>query len=268
MGVLLADAPYGLRPGPGAQVNGSHPLAQGLLASFVVESSVVRDGIAGFPLAGVADPCGTVGGLALRFNATAECAVGTWPTSLHVPFPITIDAWFVHIGTPDTVSTIAGVIKSDGTSPYVAYSLYVSNNRYGVTWNNAGVLANLTPATPVVSSYTHQLMHVCASMTTARRALYLNGVEIGTNASAVTTPSYFGAGTQFCFGERNAANPNVAVLASRAWNRALSAAEVSALYAPRTRWEMYSAPNRRVTTAPIFSKARFDDSHQIIGGPM
>jgi len=53
----------------------------------------------------------------------------------------------------------------------------------------------------------------------------------------------------------------------RVWNRALNAGEVYSLFDPLTRWDIYRRPSQRVY-APVFSKARFDDSHQIIGGPM
>jgi len=48
--------------------------------------------------------------------------------------------------------------------------------------------------------------------------------------------------------------------------RMLSNSEIFGLFDPPTRWSLYRSSS--LIHAPIFSKARFDDSHQIIGGPM
>jgi len=51
----------------------------------------------------------------------------------------------------------------------------------------------------------------------------------------------------------------------RIYAGAKSAGFHASVYDPVTRWDLYRTTN---VYAPIFSKARFDDSHQTIGGPM
>jgi len=156
-----------------------------------------------------------------------------------------------------------------------------NGRRFGFLWFTSGVLFCLAETTATAyrsvtlgdNGSFHIVMTYDGNKAVAedRVTLFVNGVLTNFTGSSGTIPAalysaFLGIDWHRDISASVYRYANGTIWNSAWYNRTLTAGEASGLYSPHSRWDLYG---RRATTyAPIFSKARFDDSHQIIGGPM
>jgi len=177
-------------------------------------------------------------------------------------FPLTFSVWF------QTTSLTAA-------QNLLSYSDNLGTNYWGIQIQTDGALSGyVSPTVPyravsaagaiAVNKWYHASFTIRSD---TDRELFINGVSVAANALSYTATS----GLRIALGSwvsSGSVDDVKGAIAEARWSRlALSPGEAWSLYDPRTRWDLYREPSRRVY-APVFSKARFDDSHQIIGGPM
>ncbi len=177
------------------------------------------------------------GAIQLNGNTTSWCqpASNNRP-SLSLTGNMTTSVWMYSTST----SAIQGVIRN-GQGTDEQYSIYYDggNQRIGFGWYDGSAFQGL--ASTVGSVPRNQWILVTVTRTGSALAFYANGVPVGTATftSAPNTPSIFTIG-----GTNSGSQAFVGKLDDvRLYNRALSAAEVQALYkAGETKAQTSSAP--------------------------
>ena len=262
-GIVIPGRSIGPRP-PFNGVNVGSPLARGLLFFAPAKDDVLK---AVRPLAGSTTATVTAApdrGLVARCDAGNEAFSISAPSYLRLNAPLTISAWVYHLSSPTSYSAIASVTHNNTvTNPWIAYCLqtpdpatsyrFSVNNNPEYTWIDGGTVV------------TGQWRHLVGVVPSGQKYYFcLDAATKYTHASAIIgTIAY--SDPYVYIGEHTAPGSygrtiNGLISDVCIWNRALSDAEVSALYHPSTRWDLYwqpsrkiyfDIPKRRATTFPI-----------------
>ena len=226
MSNIFKPKPWKLwKPPLGTQINPSHPLAQGLIAAWLmneggggniydISSNNNTGAFQGSPA-----PSWNAGqfGSALSFNGSSTYLSNTTFSQL---YPLSISVWVNYV-----IGSDGGVLsfRNENVNPYNGWCLEIfSSTIYFVV--NTGASINTTY--PFVSG---QWTHLALTMTSSFAAiLYANGVPIASGAFTTplvpAVPLYIGSrhdGFQF----------DGLIDTPLIYNRALSAAEIQQLYA-------------------------------------
>lgn len=189
-------------------------------------------------------------GLAVRAAATNASHRVTLPASLKIVVPLTFAVWAYAIGTPTDPAGIAGSTPDNATGdPYacwlVNYNL-AGDGGYTFQYNNAGTFGAVAFATGSVVLC--KLVHFCVSWRSTVMEAYTDGRLTDTLTTSFTGPNYT-ATAQLFLGESYADQARISnhvVVDALLLNAALSAGEVAELADPRTRWQHYWQPSRRL----------------------
>ncbi len=218
-----------IKPPLGAHIDRSHPLASGLIAYLPMnEGGGSRIGNLAAPSAPNSLPAslwtpGSDGPSLLWTNSTAYSSVNlgqsfTYPVtvacSIQIPASANNGSFRIPFGLANTTGYYNGYygLLCFGTAGQVGW--YVNN---GTT---------LTSGYPVSATSWTQLVLVCTSTTS--RALYANGVLVHTDSTSITPAASV---TNLMLGDPQGYSAWGAQLAwGAAWNRALTAGEITGLY--------------------------------------
>jgi len=166
-------------------------------------------------------------------------------TPVRTVAPVTLACWFRCDDATTGDQALVGL--SSETEDYDGWWLLLetSDNKVQARLNGSGATDQAETSTSFSENTWHHAVAVFASDTL--RVAYLDGGGKGTD-TASNTPSTVENTT--LGGIYYAPGPAVdgvfsgCIAEARIYNRVLSDAEVSALYVPRTRWELYRVPKR------------------------
>ena len=244
---------YGRRtskPNPGALIDWSHPLAQGLAAFYAINegagpSLYDASGVSGAALAfdaGASWGSGTAAGV--TSPTTTGYAQATAPAALQIAGPLTIAMGFRTLATPAPNNAELGGVTyaSTSTTPFYAYAFQYASSTSAI-WldiNIAGTLKTIgSAAVAVGNDYV-----ISASHRSGSQALYLNGVAAGAAANA-GNPTY-GSGPLVSVGTSPifARNPNILVYWMGVWSQPFGKDWHAALAA--NPWQLFAPPGYRI----------------------
>lgn len=189
-----------------------------------------------------------VAGRALTYNGTTQyattaqsVATGTAPFSLVV---------WARWTTSQNGPVIAGEGKNGDTTPLIILQTQASNRVQYLARSATGT-ASITSAAGVALNDGLWHCFLCVTEAAASHALYVDGALQGTSATNAGTigTDTFTIGALFRTIASNFFAGDIADV--RVYNRALSAAEALALYAPQTRWQLYGVPVTRGRAAAV-----------------
>lgn len=236
----MAAPAIGLRPrwapGPGVQVDRSHPMSQGLVAWITGDGGLVER-VSRRPLTRVGAPAltasmyGASQGLTGVGDNGGYLDISAAGDELQLQPPLSLAFVGAQVATPDNSSALWGAIHNNADSnPYNSWSLGVNYDQaYALYGNNGGSFSSLTGAT---SAATHRgPLVLAATITPSVRNLWVNGVREST-ASGWSSIAYGGTARLIlgCYLGSSRATGAVAA-AAYAWRRELTPAEVAALSA-------------------------------------
>ena len=173
---------------------------------------------------------------ALSFNGTTQLVNVPDVASLQIPGSWTVATW-VNLNSPRATSRDTMIVKST-TSMYANYNLFLDNGSVtaGLGWaiaytSGCGVTMTKLTTTPSTGVW----YHVAGVYNSVAQTLtlYVNGSNVASNSVTGCLPSQTGPGNTLTLGieySTAATALNGILDDSRVYNRALSAAEVSALY--------------------------------------
>ena len=230
--VLVAAAPQvagaGLNAAEAAQVGDSHAAGAGSAHSHLFQGAITSNSLNQAPLAGVF-------GTALQFNGANAV---TFPSSMDNA-ELTAMAWFYYTGGA-SINTILGN-KAGGCSPGLrGWAVYVntwgtSNRVLMLEWGHSSVGCDglgTGPGAVALNSWQH--VAVTLNATTGLVKLYLNGAEVGREASPRRSLATRGLAIgQFAANDASY-RFHGKIDEVRIWHRELSAAEILA--------QMYARP--------------------------
>jgi hypothetical protein len=170
----------------------------------------------------------------------------TRTTPIYTSVPLTISTWytpFVSTGTHNAVTQ--GEVASTGALLTVG-TVTGPLGQYAIRTIGGGAVSAISAGTSIKPGQLNLITGVSTSL--SNHLLYANGVQVGSDATAVdATPAAWAnivvgalrrdVDANFC---------NGAVQQWAIWNRALTAAEVWNLYDPATRWDLYWTPGRKI----------------------
>lgn len=250
MSVLTASRgwPFAHPPaGVAFGVNRRSPQAVGLVGWWPTvgqsTTGLVREYVSGAHGAGAGNtalrPDGTVGA-AYAMDGTGDyIAVGAAAKPiLDCPAGVTLSAWINIPTTAGGLRVIAGDANASAT--VYQYVLEVNNvaGRINAAWG--GAIYGGSSTTLSVNTWYHVAMVRSGTTGAWTVTYYVNGQSDGAVSGIATNP-----GTQQGFGIGCAGLFTLTVTFNgllsdvRVYNRALSPAEVYAMYAPQTRWQLY-----------------------------
>lgn len=140
---------------------------------------------------------------------SADYVYYTLDAKLKIALPLTFTFWFKSLGTSATGGTVAGVVYDVGvTSPYLCWAIGLEspNQRFRLMSNN-GTFQAVTSS--VDSSAYTTWTHVCATITTGKRIVWVNGKEV-INTTGHGNPSYSST-SYLCLGESGGNTSNCRV---------------------------------------------------------
>jgi hypothetical protein len=180
----------------------------------------------------------SIGGVCATFPGTF-CVLNSDHANLMVA-PFTVSAWVY-------TNTVSGgnrqVWAITGLSDFKGWFFYSANGVPSFQANDGAT--GIATATNNLTTFNWYHM-VGIEYGTASRACFLNGASKGTNTTTIVpgmvSPSNENIGT-YRSGNGDFWSGQIADV--RLYNRALSDAEVWALYDPRSRWDLYWQPNTR-----------------------
>jgi len=157
--------------------------------------------------------------------------------------------WFTNSAAAAGQNTLVGIDNTTdsnlgrwGLQSQVTTSVVRARSSNG----GANVEADSAVFTDAYRGQWHLAVGVFTSSTS--RAAYVDGAYKGTNTTSnagSSSPNRTVIGARYDSGANGQfAEGNIAHVCI--WNRALTDAEVWALYDPRTRWDLYAVPSRRV----------------------
>lgn len=143
-------------------------------------------------------------------STSADYVYYTLDAKLKITLPLTFTFWFKSLGTSATGGTVAGVVYDVGiTNPYLCWAIGLENpnQRFRLMSNNGSFQ---TVTSSVNSSAFTTWTHVCATITSGKRIVWVNGKEV-INTTGHGNPSYSST-SYLCLGEPggNASNCRVA----------------------------------------------------------
>jgi hypothetical protein len=258
---MRIERPNTERPSAPFQVNWASPQAQGLVAWYPGADKLDY-------LTGLYSLSGAASAVASPYGLVLQSASGT-PTvarAAALSVPCTFSVWFKSTSIAATqalIVVIRGVtndhfsLLADGAA--AGDPVRAQHRRQG----GSSLIASSTTGFSVGEWYLATAVFASLS----ERRAYING---GSKASETTLQSAFVTPLDTtCLGTRPDGFPLLGnIFDGRIYNRALSDEEVRALYDPRTRWDLYRQPPRRVwaVPAPAFNPAWAGQSNQILGG--
>jgi hypothetical protein len=224
---------YGRRaskPPPGALIDWSRPLAQGLRGFYTLNEGsgpTLYDATAIGPallISGASWASGSM--LGLGCNASDVGAAGSLPTALQLQWPLTLAMGVQSLGTGSAYSNQWCLTSNNSnTSPYQPISLQGQN-----TWNVyvGGASANAFLSGPARATGADAV--VAAGYDGATQSLYVDGAAVGSQALAAGAAVYSST-SLVMVGEDwgQARNPAVLVYWAAWWSRLLSAQEHQAI---------------------------------------
>lgn len=190
--------------------------------------------------------------------------------------PFTLSIWAILDTLPSSGATRELINKSDSIGGYSLWHVNSSGtHQVGSTTGDSGGGYTTTSVNYTLPTATPFLLAVTFDSANCR--YYFNGQQIGTaqantrNPAAVTKALTIGA-----FGYYTPSSGDLvpnrwtdgAIFDVRIWKRALSAADILALYDPQTRWELYRPPQPQVwwippvTTTSIIPQVRHHMAQQ------
>ena len=247
--ILPGRSARGQRPTGPLILNRDSPQAQGLRALFLPSTARPRDLVTGLSLNAPAlaepTPAGDpVGGVCLDLNASGAGVYTTVPVQWQLQPPCTILLGVRRLGTMGGNVTLAGGFYNlPQTSPYVTWGFFESSanvDYIGMYANNGGVILAPTGGTPDAPLPLNEYHIWVGVFDVNAQRLYRDGVLVASGSVGHTNTQYTATST-WGFGDPNGVNGNPAIRVSHAglWARALSPAEIWALYDPATRWDLY-----------------------------
>jgi len=265
MGILRVASPVSETFAVGEfAVNHASPHARNLLAVWRPtvgnRNGVIYSAVKFLPAGGATN--GVRSGMPGRVGVFSDSGIIDATPGDFSTFPLTFSVWF------QTTSLVAA-------QNLLSYGDNAGTNYWGIQIQTDGALSGyVSPTVPyrAVSAAgviaLNTWYHASFTLRSATdRELYINGVSVATNALSYTATASLRMALGSWVSLGTVDDVKGAIAEARWSRRALSPGEAWSIYDPRTRWDLYRKPNQSVY-APIFSKARFDDSHQIIGGPM
>jgi hypothetical protein len=168
-------------------------------------------------------------GLSGNCNSAQVGFSGTATPRLRLQLPISIACVVHHISTPSVNGSFFGVTFNNAdTSPFYSYA--IDNDSAGnlrIGGNDAGSYYQTT-STVAVSSLIGSLSRYVAVFTSSRRTLFRNGIQVITEASTRSSPTY-GAAAQVVAGFYPAVSRNSSVqfIGGGIWSSALSTEQIS-----------------------------------------
>lgn len=142
-------------------------------------------------------------------STSADYVYYTLDARLKITLPLTFTFWFKSLGTSATGGTVAGVIYDTGiTHPYLCWAIGLENpnQRFRLMSNNGSFQ---TDTSSVDSSAFTTWTHVCATITSGKRIVWVNGKEV-INTTGHGNPSYSST-SYLCLGEPGANTSNCRV---------------------------------------------------------
>lgn len=235
--ILNTRTPWRRRPSGLVEIDRSSHQANGLLAlwsatpqGFYTDMATHRTSTTA---TNVVTAC-PLGGYAVNVAAANATNCGA-RTDLSAVSAITLCAWVGEITASGSDTRIVQ-IGDKGTSPFVRYALEWGGSSFRVETNDgASAVSTASGLGAIVWENWH---HACAVISSVERVVYVNGVK-GTSGAGVTTATttddcsigYSTAFTNYFPGK---------IADVRIYNRALSSAEIYALYDPSSRWSAYT----------------------------
>lgn len=243
--ILTSRVPWRRRPSGLVEIDRSSPLAVGLEALIDVRGGAVLDLVSGARGAvygsGTTFGVGTIGDY-LRTTGAGGVTLSSPRLSSKASTHV---AWMRIVGTPGSYGGVFSIASGDGSNQTLSLqrqatlsglTVYKSSSDSGMT---GGAWVDLQTDAPA-------LLSVVSPDSTSSSVL-LNGVAYfsgtgSTSPGAITSPRLV------IGGERSANTTNtcpVEYCTGGVWSRALSSAEIWALYDPATRWSLYAPLVRR-----------------------
>ena len=194
-------------------------------------------------------------GQGLRFDGTNDCVDAGLPASLDITGAVTVSAW-IKPNSSAFGKSIAAKSTVSGAQSTQQYHLYdVGTNRMGfAVGNTTAILLSQTASNAVPNGKWSHLVGMYNGTDTTR--FYLNGTQVDSDTSA-----NFGAlqqsGKNFNIGSThgstvcNAGYFNGSLDDVRVYNRALSAAEVTALYNLGSNSHLNVSPLKNLTSGLV-----------------
>lgn len=225
-------------------LNHNSPQAQGLVAWYPMAhpgGNKLFDFIGGrdLPPGGGGWPL-TDFGVGWDTASTYTASISSTPLTA---VPLTIACWAMPFGTGNRVWGMVGRTGTTWDGWYIEIE--------GGVWKAATAAGSLSyvKAADAASVVARTLYHIAAVYESdSSRKLYVNGRLVATNTSSATPSNVNGIriGAGFIGG----ANFDGITSEARIYNRALSPAEVFALYDPQTRYDLYWELGRRAWSIP------------------
>lgn len=235
------------------EVNRASPQARGLVGWWPFVRPVPREFLQGTTMTAVggADFGASIHGSALRCDAATEGLTATAPGHLRLNPPITVAMLGMFVGTPSASVGYAGVLhSSSAVSPFTSYLIGDDGGaNIRITGNIAGAFTGTLAS--AARPATGTLFSAVGVFADGRQDIYINGVA-GSGSTMAWSSIAYDATAPVVVGNDRAVSgrtSNCHIYDVRIYSRALSAAEVWALYAPSTRWELYGVPVGRVKAA-------------------
>lgn len=170
-----------------------------------------------------------------------------------VQAPVTLTAWVKLTGTPSAYSTFFGIAANlTDASPYHCLMLGVNEQaKYRLSWNIDNTFDYVTTTATITTGEWTLLVARCPLDTLPSGedlvSFWLNGRKQALDQSRELFQGItYSASAALVVGDAtsNNRNPQARIADVRLYKRALSQAEISALYDPGTRWELYWTPSR------------------------
>ena len=233
--------PYANPPNTQFTLNRQSPQAKGLVAWWPFASMSLRD------LAGVEDTAPSAGatiaptrnGLSLQLDEDGKSVYGVASSRLKIQPPITLHLAGMFTGVPDQYSNVIGVsAHDDGSAPYACYAIFCGTTTLDFGTNKSGTWKDKGEICPMPSAGVPFALTFVISPSGGKA--YLNGVAQAPDPGVENTIAFY-ADSEVSIGAKEVdRNLNLQVQDSRIYNRALSPAEIWAMYDPATRWELYA----------------------------
>lgn len=234
-GSLLGRTPFYRKPGPGAKINGAHPLAFGMQGCWLLnEGSGAR---LTFDATGNPATTGTGGPLGGKDNFGVGAPFGMWDnnSTITVPHHPRIDNIFNTANQKATmlawvqIANASTAIINKGNGGNAGWDL-IANSTTNLRWRQvpSGAFMQLDTAVANAAMW-NQLVVVCnvgGSITASNFTTYLNGIAVTPAATQNGSGSISSDAAINLLFTSQGGNLDHVVL----WNRALSGSEVAELY--------------------------------------
>ena len=188
-----------------------------------------------------------------------------------ITYPITMACW---VNTNDLSVNQSLIIIADTATSNNFHQLYIEQGLDMLRVRSDDATATIAFATTTTAMSINTWHHACGVFTSStNRAVFLDGGGKGTDALDVTPVGLDSTTIAVRRTNFNQWYLSGMIAESRIYNRALSDAEVYALYAPQTRWELYKPLTRlwngltvTVVGGTVMPIIPLSGVHSVIGG--